>query len=90
MREHFVYKIWDRDERVIYVGHTMRPESRWKAHRVTVPDLYAKAVGCKMYGPHEKPTALRREAHLIHVFQPHFNQAHTGYLRCPCGCGLPR
>jgi excinuclease UvrABC nuclease subunit len=83
LRNHFVYRVYDVDDEVIYVGFTRKPETRWKAHRWQSRDMVAEAAYCRMAGPYDYPTARRIEALQIHQFQPYYNSYGTGYLEAP-------
>lgn len=72
-REHFVYTIYDREDRILYIGCTRVPASRWKAHSHNNPGLVAAAARCKMRGPYTFDVARRIERAAIHTANPLFN-----------------
>lgn len=72
-RENFVYWIFDSLGRVLYIGCTRTPQSRWKAHRYINPGLAKAAARFKMAGPYTRAAARAIEKSEIREHDPLFN-----------------
>lgn len=57
-RDHFIYWLYGADGDCLYVGITIQPEARWKAHRRRFGTEVARK---RMAGPYTKATARRIE-----------------------------
>ncbi|NIL77676.1 hypothetical protein RhoFasB10_03827 [Rhodococcus sp. B10] len=64
VRNHFVYRAFDKDGRLLYVGCSSRPLTRWNEHRSSSPWWTSKARTFRMQGPYCYRTArgIEREA----------------------------
>jgi predicted GIY-YIG superfamily endonuclease len=71
-RTHFVYRAFDADGRLLYVGCTKAPQRRHAAHRNSSP-WFQYAEHFTMAGPYAKAEALRREDAAIESENPWFN-----------------
>lgn len=60
-RTHFVYWMFDKRGRCLYVGCTMFPRQRWYEHRCRRPEMVAQVASKRMAGPYERATAYRIE-----------------------------
>ena len=50
-REHFVYRVYDSRDRLLYVGCTMRPGRRMRQHRANLASWAPLAHHMRMTGP---------------------------------------
>lgn len=73
IRQYFVYWAFDAEGRVLYIGCTRAPASRWKAHAQHNPGLVANTARCKMHGPYVFDVARRIERAAIFKENPLFN-----------------
>lgn len=73
---HYLYWLLDPSDAVLYVGCSVDPEARLRAHRSDQPwsDLIARQV---VDGPFDRADCLRREAAAIAADLPRFNVAHN-------------
>lgn len=71
-RDHFVYRAFDAEGRLLYVGCTKAPKQRRAAHRWDSP-WFKFATRFTMAGPYEKSEAYRREDEAIESELPWFN-----------------
>lgn len=72
-RQYFVYWIFDSEGRILYIGCTRVPDSRWKAHGRANPGLVAAAARCRMRGPYVFDVARQIERAAIVTENPLFN-----------------
>jgi predicted GIY-YIG superfamily endonuclease len=56
-RKFFVYRIFDNDGALLYVGCTNRPYTRWAEHRAERPWIARRAATFKMQGPFTRSVA---------------------------------
>ncbi|UYL87797.1 G-I-Y Y-I-G endonuclease [Gordonia phage OneDirection] len=63
VRNHFVYRYYDRDAHLLYIGCTIHPEARFKEHRSMRPGMCAATVYVKISGPYSynKAREIERE-----------------------------
>lgn len=69
MRQHFVYRVYDRAGRLLYVGCTKRPRARWAEHRSN-SDWARRAVRCRLVGPLPYDVARELERQALATEQP--------------------
>lgn len=65
VRNHFVYRVFDADGDLLYIGCTKNFERRWREQKVDRPKMTAAATRCKLSGPYTYETARRLEAEAI-------------------------
>lgn len=76
LREHFVYRCYDADSRLLYVGCTRRPEARWRQHKADRHLWVADVARTRMAGPHNYDTAREierialRDEYPLHAVTP--------------------
>lgn len=73
LREHFVYRAFNADGALLYVGCTYRLDSRLAAHRATSKEWSDHAVKVKVSGPYNYETARDLERQAIHTERPLHN-----------------
>lgn len=79
-REHFVYRVYDDADRLLYIGCTNRPALRWSEHRAWSRDGWPqKARRFRVSGPYNYDTARSRERDEIEELDPRHN--HDGPWR---------
>lgn len=63
-RDHFVYRTFDADGRLLYVGCTRRLGKRWSEHKLERGRMVAATARCRLQGPYtrDKARAIEREA----------------------------
>lgn len=71
-REHFVYRVFDADDRLLYVGCSMRPSLRYQEHRGQ-SKWFPLAAHFKMQGPFNYDTGRRLEREAIRTESPLWN-----------------
>lgn len=74
VRDHFVYRAFDVDGQVLYIGCTQNLKQRWRSHHYERPAVVLAAVRCKIQGPFTKSKALAIEAAAIRSENPPFNR----------------
>lgn len=79
-RTHFVYRIFDADDRLLYVGSTRRVALRVRQHELR-QEWGAEIVRFTQDGPFRRFTALAVEARAIQYEQPLHNQRRRLYWR---------
>ena len=69
---HYVYRLIDPNEQLLYIGCSVDPEARLAAHRSDQPwsDLIHRQ---DIEGPFDRATALKRETAAIAAERPRFN-----------------
>lgn len=70
VRNHYVYRAFDKDGKLLYVGCTVRPETRWAEHRSASPWWTSKARSFRMQGPFCYRVARRIEREAIRTESP--------------------
>lgn len=76
LREHFVYRCYDADGRLLYVGCTRRPDARWRQHKADRHYWTADVARTRMAGPYNYDTAREiervalRDEYPIHAVTP--------------------
>lgn len=75
-REHFVYRTYDADGYLLYVGCTKRLDTRWAEHGLSTSPtrhMVDRTARCRLQGPYAYEVARRLEAQAIEAEQPEFN-----------------
>lgn len=78
-RRHFVYRAFDAESRLLYVGCTMNLDRRRKEHRSDSP-WFVHATRFRIAGPYNYQTARRIERETIATEQPLYNGDTPGRL----------
>ena len=60
-REYFVYWMFDKRGRCLYIGVTIHPKQRWAEHRCRKPEMVAQVASKRMAGPYTREVAFRIE-----------------------------
>ena len=71
-RAHFVYWIYAKGGRCLYVGRTAFPEQRYQQHRQTNPQMMLQAGYFRMAGPYLIEDADRIESEQQELLKPTF------------------
>lgn len=74
-RDHFVYRVFNAEGCLLYVGCSMRPSARWKQHCVQRPGFRLAGVKFRVQGPYTKPVARQIERDALHTEAPLLGQA---------------
>ncbi|QLF83853.1 G-I-Y Y-I-G endonuclease [Gordonia phage Moosehead] len=61
VRNHFVYRYYDRDAHLLYIGCTVHPEARFKEHRNMRPGMCRAVALVKVSGPYSYTKAREIE-----------------------------
>lgn len=62
-RSHFVYRLWDAEGRLLYVGRSRRPVDRMREHKVDGRPMHMVArIAAQGPYPYEQAKALERQA----------------------------
>lgn len=61
MRDHFVYRIFDSEGHLLYIGCSKRPGARWKQHCCQRPGFKYVGSRFRVCGPYTKAVALQLE-----------------------------
>jgi predicted GIY-YIG superfamily endonuclease len=69
-REYFVYRAFNADGELLYVGCTKRPGLRWAEHKSMRPRMVAEAVRFRVQGPYLREVALQIERVAIRTEEP--------------------
>lgn len=84
-RDHWVYRAWDADGRLLYIGCTKNLKQRRAAHATgTDSDWYPFATRFRAYGPYTYETARAIERQAIETEESYFNgtsEDHRAWLR---------
>ena len=73
MRTHYVYRMYDATERLLYVGCTKNLEQRFRNHKNENPHFIGRVTRIKQQGPFPKAQAFALEKRLIRELRPDFN-----------------
>lgn len=76
-REHFVYRVFDANGYLLYIGRTKSPRSRWGQHQRDRAAWMEFAASCRMVGPLDYLSAHRLERELIVRECPAYNKRGT-------------
>lgn len=68
-RQHFVYRAYDKNGFLLYVGCSLNPEQRWKDHKANRSWAHL-AVSFRLAGPYNYDTARRLEKEALAAGQP--------------------
>jgi predicted GIY-YIG superfamily endonuclease len=71
-RDHFVYRAWDAEGRLLYIGLTSQPERRYIAHKYSMPWFEYLARYTRM-GPFTKDVAADLERRAIAAENSYYN-----------------
>jgi predicted GIY-YIG superfamily endonuclease len=71
-REHLVYRAFDADGNLLYVGCTNNPDRRWREHRAERPQMFEKARSFRLAGPYNYDTARRLEREALAAEFPRY------------------
>jgi predicted GIY-YIG superfamily endonuclease len=69
-RNHYVYRYFNADDRLLYVGCTMRPELRWKEHKAFRRGMALMVAKVRMQGPYNFDTAREIERVALATEEP--------------------
>lgn len=69
-REYFVYRTFNADGDLLYVGCTKRPQERWTEHRHMKAKMVAETVRVRVQGPYTRDVAMRIERAAIRSEEP--------------------
>lgn len=72
-RTHFVYRVYDEFDQLIYIGCTKDRVRRWSQHRANNTAWVAFSRSARLVGPFEKRKAFALESTLIEAEKPFFN-----------------
>jgi predicted GIY-YIG superfamily endonuclease len=61
VRAFFVYRMFDRNGELLYVGCTNNLRRRWKEHRTERPEVVSQAISFKVHGPFTREVARQKE-----------------------------
>ena len=70
VRDHFVYRVFDAEGQLLYIGCTMRPSKRWAEHKIERPGMVAAAARFRVQGPYPRPVARALEKQAIRTEEP--------------------
>lgn len=70
VRNHYVYRYFDADGVLLYVGCSLRPLRRWKEHQSDHREMAARVAYCRMQGPYSYDTARDLEADALATENP--------------------
>ena len=73
MRDHFVYRAFDADGRLLYVGCSKRPRQRLAEHRSAHAEWLDHVARYRLSGPYTFFTARRLERQAIQTEGPGYN-----------------
>lgn len=73
VRNHFVYRAYDKDGRLLYIGCTHDMKKRWESHRRDNPHWVEITTALRMSGPYNFDTARAKERADIEEFEPVYN-----------------
>lgn len=72
VRDHFVYRIYDDSDLLLYIGCTNRPRTRWAEHRAERPGMACLAARFHMAGPYPRVVARQLEREAAESEHPRF------------------
>lgn len=77
---HYVYRLFDADGRLLYIGATYHVPARLKAHRYNTP-WFSEVASVEYQTFPNRRAAFAAEAKAIHAEDPLYNRRHTpGYV----------
>ncbi|USH45550.1 G-I-Y Y-I-G endonuclease [Gordonia phage Phabuloso] len=65
VRNHFVYRYYDRDAHLLYIGCSVHPEARFSEHKAQRPGMCRAVAYVKMFGPYSYTKAREIERQQI-------------------------
>ncbi|WP_152203598.1 GIY-YIG nuclease family protein [Georgenia thermotolerans] len=65
LREHYVYRFYDADGALLYIGCTVDPRMRWKEHKSFRREMTDRVAKVRMQGPYNYDTARAIEKQAI-------------------------
>lgn len=71
-REHYVYRVFDAEGALLYIGCTNNPDRRWTEHRSDNPKWTSKAARFHLSGPYNYDTARRLEREALATENPQY------------------
>lgn len=81
LRGHFVYRLFDSDDHLLYVGCTKHIERRLKNHRYDNRHFFHRIARITQQGPFTHEHARHLESRLIDELRPDFNSTPERRLR---------
>lgn len=72
-RTHFVYRVFDDRDLLLYVGCTKDLDRRYKQHRYNEAPWFPYATRFRLEGPFTRTTGFERENEVIEFERPYFN-----------------
>lgn len=72
-RTHFVYRVYDEFDLLLYVGCTAHPENRLKQHKADRAPWLPHMSRVRMEGPYTKAAGFAQEKSVIATEEPYFN-----------------
>lgn len=76
-RKHFVYRVFDVNGDLLYVGCSNNPWRRWNEHRTDRPLMTSQAHRFKLAGPYSYHTARRLEREALTTENPRYGMTPT-------------
>lgn len=70
VRDHFVYRLYNANGELLYVGCTKRLKNRWQTHKAERPGMVAETVRCRLQGPYTYVKAREIERVAIRTEEP--------------------
>ena len=75
---HYVYRCYDADDRLIYVGMARDPKHRFLTHKRSHPEVFERTVRREVVEYPDRAHALAAEAEAIANEKPLLNKHHKG------------
>lgn len=79
IRNHYVYRYFAADGRLLYVGCSLRPGIRWHEHKSWRPEMTNQVARWTQQGPYNFDTARAVEKHAIATEEPFYNLTPARY-----------
>lgn len=70
LRDHFVYRFYDIEDQLLYIGCTKRPQQRWQEHRGSRRHMTDRVHRIRMVGPFTRTVAREIEAQALSSENP--------------------
>lgn len=84
VRNHYMYRYFDADGRLLYVGCSMRPRVRWEEHKSWRPQMTSQVARVRLVGPLNYDTARAIEKAAIETESPVFGMTPEKYAVRRC------